>query len=298
MIDSETITEMIDNVSDRYGKNIDWIGEFMSKYKLIIIVSIIIVTFVINYNLVNIDESMIKIFDSLIFKIVIFGVITFVFTENITIAIVLALSILVTYQIIANRKIMIELEKEDYVPIKGFFNTESSTYPEFVTPDKIYHEMILDGILDKQTGKKNEGNVLILSGINMSKKSDQGELDFLDQLQIENNISFSNVKKIIYLYNKYNKYPDVVVGFNKIEMVNNRFGKENLTINEYDDLVYDLQQAQLDFLETIIKYNIKDMQPKKIEKSNEIIKDLKSPEKKKDNKHWIEKLGLLGDLLL
>lgn len=298
MIDSETITEMIDNVSDKYGKNLDWIGEFMHKYKLIIIVSIIIVTFILNYNITNMDESFLKIFDSLLFKIVIFGIITFIFTENITIAVVLALSILITYQIIANRKIMIELEREDYVPIKGYFNPESSNNLEFIPPDKIYHEMILDGVSDLKMGKKHEGNVLVLSGINMSQKSNQGELDFLDQLQMENKISFSNAKKIIYLYNKYKKYPDVIVAYNKIEMMNNMLSEQNLSINEYDELVNKLHEFQLEFLEIIIKYNIKDMQPMQIEKTNQIVKELKSPEKKKSDKHWIEKIGLLGDLLL
>ncbi len=298
MFDSEKISKVVNNVVEEYHKHVDKLEEFMNKNKIIIIISIIIVAIIINFNVVDMNESSIKIFDNLLFKIVIFGVITFVFSENTTIGVVLALSILVTYQIVANRKIMIELEREDYIPIKGYYNPEYSNNLEFVTPDKIYHEMILDGVSELENGKKYEGNVLVSSGINMSQKSNQGELDFIDKLQMDNMVSFSNAKKIAQLYSKYKKYPDVIVAFNKIEMINNKLQKENLTINEYDNLVYELHEAQLHFLEVIIKYNIKEMKPKQIEKTNEIVKDLKSTDKKKSDKHWIEKIGLLGDLLL
>ncbi len=237
----------------------------------------------------------IDIFDSLFFKIIVFGIITFIFSENITIAVTLALAILITYQIIANRKIILELEKEDYVPLKGYFKPDNNTL-NFTPLKTVYQEMIIDGIDKVKDGQIHEGEVLIASGINLSQKSDQGQLDFIDQLQDENIISFSNTKKIIDLYKKYNKYPDIIVEFKKIENIIKELSKPNLTFNEYNQLVTEKNKSELNFLETILRYK-KNMTPDNISKSNNIIKDLKSPVEKK-NKHWIEKIGLLGDLLL
>ncbi len=295
LIDKDAISDFIEDLGDEYDEHLDFLSIFLKKNKIIIIIGIIIFTIGINIGISKMPEKFIDIFDSLFFKIIVFGIITFIFSENITIAITLALAILITYQFIANRKIILELEKEDYIPLKGYFKPDNNTL-NFTSLKTVYQEMINDGI-DKVKNKEiHEGEVLIASGINLSQKSDQGQLDFIDQLQDENAISFSNTKKIIDLYKKYNKYPDVIVKFNNIENIIKELSKPNLSYKEYNQLVTEKNKSELNFLETIIRYK-KNITPTNISTSNKIIKDLKSPSEKK-NKHWIEKIGLLGDLLL
>lgn len=284
MINSETIGDMVDSVTDKYEEHLDIIGEFMKKNKFIILTSIVIFTALLNYYIAYMNENSIKIFDSLVIKIIIFVTITFIFSENTTIAIFLALSILITYQIIANRKIILDLEREDDLPIR-------TEYQEIVIDEsnnKIYDE-----------NKKCNENILVSNDeTNQKVDYEQSEqLGFLDNLQQQNRVSFINTKKIIELYNKFKKYPDVICAYNLIEKINEELSNKNMSLDEYDKLVDKLHHAQLQFMEIIINYNIKKMKPNVLAESEEIVSNLKKNGNHK-NKHWVEKIGLLGDLLL
>jgi hypothetical protein len=289
MINSETISDMVDSVTNKYEEHLDMIGEFMKNNKFIILTLIVIFTAILNYYIAYMNENSIKLFDSMILKIIIFVTITFIFSENTTIAIFLALSILITYQIIANRKIILDLEREDYLPIQ----TE-------------YQEMFLDDLNNKNDSKiydEDKGcneNILLSYGTNPNRtnqKVDLEQLGFLENLQEQNRASFVNTKLIVELYNKFKKYPDVICAYNMIEKINEQISNENISLDEYDKLVDKLHRAQLQFMEIIINYNIKKMTPNVLAESEEIVGNLKKEVNHK-NKHWVEKIGLLGDLLL
>jgi hypothetical protein len=187
MINSETISDMVDSVTNKYEEHLDMIGEFMKNNKFIILTLIVIFTAILNYYIAYMNENSIKLFDSMILKIIIFVTITFIFSENTTIAIFLALSILITYQIIANRKIILDLEREDYLPIQ----TE-------------YQEMFLDDLNNKNDSKiydEDKGcneNILLSYGTNPNRtnqKVDLEQLGFLENLQEQTVFTVNNLNR-------------------------------------------------------------------------------------------------------
>ncbi len=307
IIDKGAFGEFFSDILEKHGFGfVNKIGDSIDKYKFQIIIGIVFATIFVGYQINKMDENSIQLFDNLIFKLVMFGIVTFVFSENTTIAVFLAIALLVIYQLVSNRKFIIELVKEEYTPINGFFynsnqqnkqNVSCETNLNPITLQSVYHNMILEGIEKIKAGEIVEGKRLVSSGVNRLQQANQGQLSSFDKLLKYSALSYVNTQKIIDLYVRFKKHPDVIASWKSIEDILYKLNNANLDYQTYNKLLKELYSKQLEFLEIVLRYNVKNMTPNKVQESQNIVNNLKKTDKKK-NKHWLEKIEILGDLLL
>jgi hypothetical protein len=307
IIDKGAFGEFLSDISEKHGFGfINEIGDSIDKYKFQIIIGIVFATIFVGYQINKMDENSIQLFDNLIFKVIMFGIVTFLFSENTTIAVFLAIALLVIYQLVSNRKFIIELVKEEYTPINGFFYNSNEQNKQNVsceinlnpiTLQSVYHNMILEGIEKIKAGEIVEGKRLVSSGVNRLQQANQGQLSSFEKLLNYSALSYVNTQKIIDLYVRFKKHPDVTASWKSIEDILYKLNNTNLDYQSYNKLLKELYSKQLEFLEIVLRYNVKNMTPNKVQESQNIVNNLKKTDKKK-NKHWLEKIEILGDLLL
>ncbi len=222
----------------------------------------------------------------------------------------MALCLLVILQVISNKKLIIEIERENYKPIDRFFakstdcsdcsdcdNLNKTNNLEPIKLSTIYDNIIKDGQKMVESGNIQEGTNLISSGLGRLQRTNNGELPLIDKLQQNDFPLYVHLKMYMELYLKNKSNPDVKSSFDSIQNLEKKLFEGDLSNKELDKLTDKLNLAQLEFLEVILKYRIKKIGQDNVKKSEKIITELKSSNEKK-SKHWIEKLGILGDLLL
>ncbi len=270
---------------------------------------VLILTGYISWIITVGSEDNIKIFDNLIFKLILFGIITWVSGKNLALGVIMALCLLVILQVISNKKILLEIERENFIPIDGYYSKNlnclsckdsgsGSSYQFEVTKlSKIYDGIIHQGQKLVESGKIREGNILIASGLGRLQTANYGELPLIDKLELNDLPFYIHMRKYLELYSLHKSNPDVKTSFDSIQKLEKKLFEGNMSNEDLNKLSSKLNLAQLEFLEIILKYRMKKMGNDKVKESEKIITELKSGNEKK-SKHWIEKLGILGDLLL
>ena len=285
------------------------INGFLNSNKYLTGTIIVLLTGYLSWLITVGSEDIYKIFDSLIFKLILFCIITYISGKNITLGVIMALCLLVILQVISNKKLILEIERENYKPINGFFaksldcsdcdnlNNLNQNSLELTKLSTIYNNIINEGQKLVESGNIQEGTNLISSGLGRLQRTNYGELPLVDRLQQSNFPLYIHLKMYMELYSKHKSSPDVKSSFNSIQNLEKKLFEGNLSNKELDKLTDKLNLAQLEFLEVILKYRMKKIGEENVKKSENIIRELKSDNKKK-SKDWIEKLGILGDLLL
>jgi hypothetical protein len=289
------------------------LNEYLNSNKFTVGFTVLILTGYISWIITVGSEDIIKIFDNLIFKLILFGIITWVSGKNLALGVIMALCLLVVLQVISNKKLLLEIERENYIPIDGYFSknlncltcNDSKSGPnnnltnelEFTKLSKIYDEIINQGKKLVESGNIQEGNVLITSGLGRLQKTNYGELPLIDKLEQNDLPFYIHMRKYLELYSRHKSNPDVKTSFDSIQKLEKKLFEGNMSNEDLNKLSSKLNLAQLEFLEIILKYRMKKIGTDKVKESEKIIKELKSGNEKK-SKHWIEKLGILGDLLL
>lgn len=133
-----------------------------------VVISLIVLLSLYSSKYVNeLSDNLIDIFDSPIFKFVIFAIISYISFQSPAIGIILTIAMLVTLQVISNIKIKKEMNYEfkieKFQDVSGFNPRESGYYPNpittlnqlsptasnlnlnFETPDQLYNSMISQG---------------------------------------------------------------------------------------------------------------------------------------------------------
>ncbi len=290
---------------------------YLNSNKFTVSFIVLILTGYISWIITVGSEDNIKIFDNLVFKLILFGIITWVSGKNLALGVIMALCLLVILQVISNKKILLEIERENFIPIDGYysknlnclacndsrssFNSSDSNNKnnefEFTKLSKIYDGLIHQGQKLVESGNIQEGNILIASGLGRLQTANYGELPLIDKLEQNDLPFYIHMRKYLELYSLHKSNPDVKKSFDSIQKLEKKLFEGNMSNEDLNKLSSKLNLAQLEFLEIILKYRMKKIGTDKVKESEKIIKELKSGNEKK-SKHWIEKLGILGDLLL
>ena len=303
---------------DKYFENLKDNKNMM----IIIIVFFSIITVYVSYGVSN---TIYDLFNNVIFKFVLFCLISFIANKNPALGVILAIFVLTILQIITYNNIIshegfkylhnTKSNFEDYLnkplltqdklnPITSNLNLKLEN------PDQLYKNMIKKGrvLLDDSIDinedikkrpdfrekqiydiTKRDGMNLVESGLNRLQVSNDGEYKINNNENNENN-KFVKFDKLI---QNYINDPQIMSAFNELKYIFNKL--QSSTLNEkdvinFDEQLYNVYESELQLLELIYKTKKNNMSTSIQNEINAILKNIKNI---KFDKNIIDKYPLL-----
>ena len=269
---------------------------------------IIFLLSLITVNISSITKGIYDLFNNQIFKLIVFGIISYIANDNPSIAIILTILVFTILQIVTYNNLVsneefkhinnINFDFEDYLnkplltqdklnPITSNLNLKLEN------PDEIYKNMIKKGrvLLDdsisinkdlvnrNDTREKQIVNVttrdglnLIESGLNRLQVSNQGEYNV-------NNASNNKFIKYNNLVKNYVNDPQIMSAFNELKYSFNKLQSSTLKdedVNNFDEQLLNIYENELQLLELIYKNKKDNISMENQNKVNVILNNIKT----------------------